>query len=214
MNNSPTHVTFVLDSSGSMSKIADDTKGGFNTFLMGQQEEPGEATVSLYDFNDEITRKYRHISIEQAERLTHENYTPGGQTALHDALATAILETDDQLGRLSSADTPENVIIVVLTDGKENASETSQDRVRSLVQEYREEYDWEFLFIGANQDAALTAEQMGMDDDQSLTMAHTNEGAQNAYQSISENISEARRTGETGGFDEQDRQRQRDAEDR
>jgi len=213
MDNSTTHVTFVLDSSGSMSKIADDTKGGFNTFLLEQREEPGEATVSLYDFNDEVTRKYRHIPIEDAEKLTHENYTPGGRTALHDAIATAVRETDDRLDRHSAAKTPETVIVVTLTDGKENASETPQEQVRALVEEYREERGWEFLFIGANQDAALTAEQMGMDDNRSLTMSHSGEGAERAYTSISENVAQARRTGDTGGFDEQDRRRQRDADD-
>jgi len=125
---SQTHVTFVLDSSGSMSKIADDTRGGFNTFLMEQREEEGEAAVTLYDFDSTVELVYRGSEIADAETLDTDNYRPGGKTALHDAIARAIDETDDYI---AAADV-ENVIIVVLTDGKENASETPQNVVREL----------------------------------------------------------------------------------
>jgi len=208
-----THITFILDSSGSMSKIADDTKGGFNTFLMEQREEEGTATVSLYDFNTSVTRLYQEIPITDAEKLDSDNYTPGGQTALHDAIATAVTETADQIDTRPPDDEPDNVIVVTLTDGKENASETPQEQVRDLVETYRSEHDWEFLFIGANQDATLTAEQMGMDDDRALNMAHSDEGTQAAYESASRNISQARQTGTTGGFDDEDRTRQEQAND-
>ena len=195
-----------------MSKIEDDTKGGFNTFVREQQGEEGTATVSLYDFNTSVTLLYDAIPIDEVPKLTSENYSPGGQTALHDAIAEAIKSTDDQIQTRASSDEPDNVIIVVLTDGKENASETPQDRVRGLVEEYREERDWEFVFIGANQDAALTAESMGMDTDKSLNMTHSGEGAKSAYESTSKVVSETRRQGETGGFDEADRKRQRDVD--
>jgi len=197
-----------------MSKIADDTRGGFNTFLMDQREEDGTATVSLYDFNSSVTCLYEGIPIEDAEKLDDDNYTPGGQTALHDALAMAITETQDNIETRPPAEAPDNVIVLTLTDGKENASETPQERVRELVETYRSEHDWEFLFIGANQDAALTAQEMGMDDDRALTMDYSNEGTQAAYESASENIRQARQTGTTGGFDDEDRRRQDEAGDR
>lgn len=205
-----THITFVLDSSGSMSSIADDTVGGFNAFLEDQREEPGTATVSLYDFNTNVDRVYRGVPIEEAPALDGQTYTPGGRTALHDAIATAITETDDNLAKLDSP--VDNVIVVVLTDGKENASETSQQRVREQVTYRRVEHEWEFLFIGANQDAALTASSMGMDEDRSLDMAHSGDGAKAAYESTSEQIRQARREGSTSGYDDADRQRQEDAQ--
>lgn len=207
-----THITFVLDSSGSMEKIADDTRGGFNRFLKDQRDEDGEATVTLYDFNDTVELVYHDRAIEEADKLTAENYTPGGQTALHDALARAIDETADRIEAMAPANQPDNVIVVTLTDGKENASETPQDAVRERV-ETRQEEGWEFLFIGANQDAALTAEKVGMDADSSLSMSHSGEGAKEAYESASESISRARQTGESGGFTDEDRQRQRDIDD-
>jgi hypothetical protein len=95
-----THVTFVLDSSGSMSKIRDDTIGGFNTFLEDQRGESGEATVTLYDFNNSVKRVYRGKSIGGTPQLDEETYTPGGRTALHDAIATAITETERRIEKL------------------------------------------------------------------------------------------------------------------
>jgi von Willebrand factor type A domain. len=210
---SQTHVTFVLDSSGSMSRIADDTRGGFNTFLMEQREEEGEATVTLYDFDSTVDLVYRESDIADAEKLDTDNYRPGGKTALHDAMARAINETDDYVAGVEAAKTVDNVIMVVLTDGKENASETPQDVVRERVEEHREEHGWEFLFIGANQDAALTAEQMGMDRDKSLDMAHDGDGAEAAQESVSASVSRAREQGTTGGFSQEDRQRQDRSED-
>lgn len=207
-----THVTFVLDSSGSISKIADDTKGGFNIFLQEQQEEEGTATVTLYDFSDTVEVVYRAIPIRDAPTLDNENYRPGGKTALHDAITRAIDETGDRIETMPDGDEPDNVIVVVLTDGKENASETPQDVVKERV-EQRQDEGWEFLFIGANQDAALTAEAMGMDRDKSLDMSHSGEGAQEAYRSTSRNISQARQEGETGGYTEEDRRRQEQADD-
>jgi hypothetical protein len=208
-----THVTFVLDSSGSMAKIEDDTKGGFNIFLEEQREEEGTATVTLYAFNSSVKLMYQDRPIEDAPTLDNENYKPGGKTALHDAILRAVEETAAQIEALATSEQPDNVIIVTLTDGKENASETPQDIVRERVETRRENDDWEFLFIGANQDAALTADQMGMDQNNSLNMSHSGEGAEEAYRSTSKSVSRARQEGSTGGYTEADRQRQQDADD-
>ena len=210
-NQSKTHVTFVLDSSGSMAKIEDDTKGGFNLFLRDQRDEEGEATVTLFEFNTNVEPVYEAIPVEDAPELDDENYSPGGRTALHDAITRAVADTESYVEGLPERDKPENVIIVVLTDGKENASETPQETVRERVEEKREEDGWEFLFIGANQDAALTAESMGMHADMSLDMDHSGEGAQAAYEATSRNVREARREGETGGYKEEDRRKQEEA---
>jgi hypothetical protein len=108
---------------------------------------------------------------------------------------------------------PDAVIVVVLTDGKENASESPQDRVRELVEDRREEHGWEFFFIGANQDAALTAKKVGMDTDRSLDMAHSGDGVREAQLSTADAVSHARRTGRSDGFDTEDQRRQDDASD-
>jgi len=207
-----THVTFVLDSSGSMAEIEDDTKGGFNVFLRDQQEEEGSATVSLYEFDTNVDLIYENRSVEEAPKLTNENYKPSGRTALHDAIAQAVDETIDSLETLDETEQPENVIVVILTDGKENASETPQQKVRERVENQRDQQNWEFLFIGANQDAALTADKMGINQDNSLNMSHSGEGAQEAYRSTSESIRRARQEGTTGGYTNEDRQRQKEVD--
>jgi hypothetical protein len=203
-----THITFVLDSSGSMATIEDDTIGGFNAFLEDQRTADGTATVSLYDFDTSVTCVYAGRPVEDAPQLTAETYLPGGQTALHDAIHTATVETAADLAMMDAEERPETVIVVVLTDGKENASETPQKRVREQVESRQTEFDWEYLFIGANQDAALTAGRVGINRDQSLNMAHDGEGARAAYESTSERISQARKDGTMEGYTDEDRERQ------
>lgn len=203
-----THITFVLDSSGSMNSIADDTRGGFNAFLDDQRDAAGAATVTLYDFDTTVDRVYEGYPIADVPKLDDANYRPGGQTALHDAITRAVDETAKNIAAVDPAERPDKVIVVVLTDGKENASETPQEAVRGRVEHRQEADDWEFLFIGANQDAVLTAEGMGIERDRSLTMAHDGEGTRDAYRSTSENISEVRSGGSMSGFDDEDRRRQ------
>jgi len=205
-----THVTFVLDSSGSMEAIEADTRGGFNSFLSDQRAEEGEATVSLVDFDTGVDVTYQARPIEEAPELTEATYTPSGRTALHDAIVTAIERADSRFDDMETV--PENVIIVVLTDGKENASETPTATVRKMV-EARQEGGWEFLFIGANQDAALTGEKIGVDKDRTLSMDASGEGTEAAYESASERVSQAREQGTTGGFTDEDRSRQEDADE-
>jgi hypothetical protein len=208
-----THVTFVLDSSGSMSTIREDTIGGYNTFLEDQRVEDGTATVSLYDFNTHVNLVYETCPVEDAPELGSDNYTPSGQTALHDAIYQAVTETADHFASMGVEARPDNTIVVILTDGKENASETPQPRVREQIEYRQSEFDWEFLFIGANQDAALTAGGMGIDGEYTLDMAHSGDGAEAAYESTSDRIRDARQEGSTGGFEAADRKRQDDARD-
>ncbi len=204
-----THVTYVLDSSGSMETIEADTRGGFNSFLSDQRAEQGEATVTLVDFDTGVDITYQARPIEDAPELTETTYTPSGRTALHDAIVTAIERADSRFDDMEEV--PDNVIIVVLTDGKENASETPTATVRKMV-EARQEDGWEFLFIGANQDAALTGEKIGVEKDRTLSMDASSEGMEAAYDSASERVTQAREEGTTGGFTDEDRSRQEDAD--
>ncbi len=202
------HITFVLDSSGSMNSIADDTVGGFNAFLDEQRSEEGTATVSLFDFDDDVSQVYRGIESPEAENLTEETYTPGGRTALHDAMLRAITDTERLLAERDA--NPDTVVIIVLTDGNENASETPIEPLREQVQA-KQSGGWEFLFIGANQDAVLAASEFGVDRDRALSMDHSGEGASSAMESTSRVINEMRETGVSDGYQDTDRERQRDA---
>jgi hypothetical protein len=195
-----------------MQAIEDDTRGGFNSFLTDQRAEEGQATVTLVDFDTTVDVTYRGRDVEEAPELTESAYTPGGQTALHDAMVTAIEQADARFDGMTAEQTPENVVIVVLTDGKENASETPKATVKKMV-EARQEAGWEVLFIGANQDAALTGGEIGVDKDRTLNMDASSEGTQAAYDSASEQLSNVRAEGTTDGFTEEDRSRQENAEE-
>lgn len=205
-----THITFVLDSSGSMSSIREDTIGGFNSFLEDQKNEPGDSTVTLFEFNTDVNLLYQDESLENAPSLDTETYIPGGRTALHDAIIAAINDTRSYVAERAQV-SPDNVVMVVLTDGKENASETPQKEVRSQVEYQQEDAGWEFLFIGANQDAALTASEMGMNVDKALDMDHSGEGTQSAYSSTSDVISDIREEGSTDGYKDKHRAQQDEA---
>lgn len=205
-----THITFVLDSSGSMSSIREDTIGGFNSFLEDQKNEPGDATVTLFEFNTDVSLLYQDESLDDAPSLDTETYTPGGRTALHDAIITAINDTRSHVAERADV-SPDNVVIVVLTDGKENSSETPQKTVRNQVEYQQEDAGWEFLFIGANQDAALTASGMGMSVDKALDMAHSGEGTRSAYSSTSDVVSDIREEGSTDGYKDEHRSQQDEA---
>ncbi|WP_138007112.1 vWA domain-containing protein [Halalkalirubrum salinum] len=202
------HITFVLDSSGSMHSIADDTIGGFNAFLDEQRAEDGAATVSLFDFDDRVSQVYRGMDLREAENLTRATYTPGGQTALHDAMLQAITDTEQLLAERDA--TPETVVIVVLTDGQENASQTPIKPLREQIKA-KQTGGWEFLFIGANQDAVLAASEFGVTRDRALTMDHSGDGAKSAIESTSRIINEIRNDGFSDGYQDADRDRQRDA---
>jgi SepF-like predicted cell division protein (DUF552 family) len=167
----------------------------------------------LYEFNKNVNLIYHAYPITDAPELTSDTYMPGGRTALHDAIYRAVTETAEYVDELDPNEQPDNVVIVILTDGKENVSETHQERVREQVKIRSDEHGWKFLFIGANQDAALTAESVGIDRDRSLNMAHNDEGTQSAYESTSEQISQTRREGTSDGFDEVDRKKQEEARD-
>lgn len=203
------HITFVLDSSGSMQAIKEDTIGGFNAFLDDQRQEDGEASVSLFNFDTRIEEIYHGEPLDTAPELQADTYQPSGRTALHDAIATAIDETDAYLQGLD--DPVDTVIVAVLTDGKENSSETPADTVKELVEARQENEDWEFLFIGAKQDAALSAQTVGIEADHALTMDHSDEGVRAAYEATSKSVSRARQTGQSGGYDDEDRRRQQDS---
>ena len=191
-----------------MNSIADDTVGGFNAFLDEQRSEEGTATVSLFDFDDDVSQVYRGIESPEAENLTEETYTPGGRTALHDAMLRAITDTERLLAERDA--NPDTVVIIVLTDGNENASETPIEPLREQVQA-KQSGGWEFLFIGANQDAVLAASEFGVDRDRALSMDHSGEGASSAMESTSRVINEMRETGVSDGYQDTDRERQRDA---
>lgn len=190
-----TQITIVLDRSGSMSEVRDATIAGFNEFVEGQKEVPGEANITLIQFDTENPYEVVFDSkrVKEVPKLTVEMYVPRGGTPLHDALGRTIDSLGAQLSKLSDEERPEKTVIVVMTDGLENSSrEYSAPRVADMIKHQREAYKWEFVFLGANQDAILTGERLNIPMAASMTYASSTPGTANAMRSTSRSLAQFR----------------------
>ena len=176
MKQDHTHIAMILDRSGSMSSITRAAIAGYNEFLAAQQAtvdnhgQPIPATFTLILFDHEYLTIHHREDIQKARPLTLETYVPRGCTALLDAIGRTIDELGAELAVTPPADRPSKVIIAILTDGEENASERySMADISQRITHQTKKYSWEFLFLGANQDAIATAARMGIHAHQAAT---------------------------------------------
>jgi uncharacterized protein YegL len=154
-------ITLVIDRSGSMQGIRSDAEGGVNAFIEKQTREPGEALLTLVQFDTEYEFVHRGIPVQQVPRY---ELSPRGQTALLDAIGRAINETGQRLAAMNEQDRPGVVIFVVMTDGRENAShEFTKSEVKQMIELQQAKYNWHFTFLGADQDAFAEAGGLGID---------------------------------------------------
>lgn len=153
-----TDITIVLDQSGSMESCRKDTIGGFNTFVDGQKGGVGTADITLVRFNHLYTAGPTQPA-QDATHLTVDTYRPDGFTALLDAVGKAIVEAGTRL----TANPAEKVVFVIITDGEENASkEYKLDQIKKMIETQQKDWNWQFVFLGANQDAFANAGAMGI----------------------------------------------------
>jgi len=169
MSNNITEVVFILDASGSMHSLTDDTIGGFNSMLGEQKGKEGQVYVSTVSFNDKSRVIHDRLPIEEVAEITKEEYRAAGSTALMDAMGDAIHHIGNIHKYIRKEDIPEHTLFVITTDGMENSSHKySSDEVKKMV-EAKKELGWEFIFMGANIDAVETAEEFGIDEDRAVT---------------------------------------------
>jgi hypothetical protein len=204
-----THIVMVLDRSGSMQPIRDDTIGGVNEFISKQTSGTGTCTMTLLQFDDQFDFVFQDTPIHKVPLLTKETYVPRGSTALWDAMGRAIRSTGAHLSSLNEYERPDRVIFVTVTDGYENASlHTSKSALNSMISEQRDKYRWEFLFIGANQDAIVSAQELGIPKSHAINYAANPIGTQAAYAATSSNILRARAGGQSVTVEWTDEQRE------
>ena len=155
-----TDITLVVDRSGSMEAVKDDAEGGVNTFIEEQCKEPGEALLTLVQFDTEYEFLHKGAPIQQVPKY---ELIPRGMTALLDAVGKAINETGERLAKIDVGDRPGLVIFVVMTDGQENSSkEFTKAQLKKMIERQQNEFNWHFTFLGANQDAFTEAGGMGI----------------------------------------------------
>jgi hypothetical protein len=164
-----THLYFLLDRSGSMQSIRSDTMGGFDAFIEEQRGAPGRCRVTLAQFDDRYDEVYADRDLADVPPL---ELAPRGSTALLDALGRFITESGERLAALPEDERPGSVVVGVMTDGLENASrEWSHPRIKALIEQQTREYGWQFLYLGADQDAIEEGSKMGFAADRSMTYA-------------------------------------------
>lgn len=158
MNKNLTEIAFILDRSGSMAPVTEAAITGFNEFLRDQQKTEGQARFTLVLFDNEYQVPLDGIPVQEAVALDTTTYVPRASTALLDAIGTTIDRLGARLSAMPEPDRPGQVIVAILTDGYENSSEkfTWGDISRKIL-EQTNTYKWQFLFLGANQDAIATA---------------------------------------------------------
>ena len=193
MNSDLTELVFIIDRSGSMAGLEDDTIGGFNSMIARQKQAEGRACVSTVLFSDRSTVIHDRVDLQLVKRLTAAQYTVGGCTALLDAVGQAISHISDVHRRLSERERPARTLFVITTDGRENASRLyNLNQVRHMIERQKACFDWEFLFLGANIDAADAAADIGIDRRRAATYRSDSEGTRLNYEVLSDAICSVR----------------------
>mgnify|MGYP001315120547 CR=1 FL=1 len=189
-------LVFILDRSGSMSGLEKDTIGGFNSMLEKQRKEPGDAVVSTVLFDNETEVIHDRIAIADVPSLTDNEYFVRGCTALLDAVGGAIHHIGNVHKYARKEDVPEKTLFIITTDGMENASRHyTYDKVSAMIERQKERYGWEFIFLGANIDAAAEARRFGIDESMSVNYQCDEVGTALNYKVISEAITSVRSCG-------------------
>ncbi len=176
-----------------MGTIVQDAIGSLNTFLEDQKKVPGEATVTVVLFNDEYHIPHKSVPINDLPPFDETNYRPAATTALLDAVGKAVDTTGERLGKLDEADRPEKVLVAILTDGLENASkEYNRSQIFDKIKLQRETYQWEFMFLAANQDAFAAGAQIGIDPTMTMSFAATAKGVRDGVREMSSQVTSYR----------------------
>lgn len=185
-----TEVVFILDRSGSMSGLEDDTIGGFNSMIKRQKKEEGEAYISTVLFDDECDVIYDRVPVNKIEPMTDKQYFVRGCTALLDAVGGAIHHIGNVHKYAREEDRPEKTLFIITTDGMENSSERyDYQKVKKMVEEKKEKYGWEFLFLGANIDAIDVASRFGIGANRAINYESDRKGTKLNYQVLSDTVS-------------------------
>lgn len=168
-----TSIDFILDRSGSMHSCINDTLGGFNYFVESQKKDNPDGKMSLLLFADDFEYVYKNKNISEIDNLNETIYFPRGATALLDAIGKTIKQSVNK----------EKHMVVILTDGEENSSKKyTLDHINDLI-EMKKKVGWEFVFLGANQDAIKTGNMLGIPENSAMTF--NQENVFNAFEGLS-----------------------------
>ena len=188
-----TELVFILDRSGSMAPLAEDTIGGFNAMIAKQKKEEGECLVSTVLFANDSRVIHDRLPLSEVPELTDREYYAGGCTALLDAVGGAIKHISTIHRYARAEDVPEKTLFVITTDGMENASHSYSGRqVRGMVEDMKQKNGWEFIFLAANIDAAEAASHIGIAPERAMNYTADKEDTGRLFRRIGRTVGAAR----------------------
>jgi hypothetical protein len=192
MKENYTHISVILDRTGSMQSIRDDTIGGFNAFLKEQQNQPGVATLTLVQFDTqdpyEVIHRFKPIS--EVPELTHNTFVPRASTPLLDAIGRGINDLDKCLADMEDSQRPSKVVLAIITDGQENSSrEFRKDQIAKMIQQKQEQNQWQFVFLSADLASIDDAGEYGIRATSSMSYDKSADGVASAWRSMSNSLS-------------------------
>lgn len=192
MNNNLTELIMILDMSGSMHNLTDDTIGGYNSLIEEQKKQEGDANVTTVLFDNRYILLYDRKNIKDVPALTNKEYRPSGTTAMLDAIGKTLVDVGLKLDQTPEEERPGKVIVTIITDGYENASkEFDWATIKNMIKEQREKYNWVFSFIGADIDNIQVSNSLGIDHRLSRKYSKM-DGTASVYMSVSKAMSKMR----------------------
>lgn len=198
-----TAIMLLVDRSGSMHSIQSSAEDGINEFISAQKAADGKRTIRVAQFDDQYTAVHASLPAVDVPKFT---LSPRGMTALLDAMGKSIVAFGEELAAMNEGDRPGTVIFAVMTDGGENSSEEyTWDQVQKMVRNQEDQYGWQVLYLGANQDAIQVGSRLGVSTDRSLTYAANSAGTRSGIQSMNHYVATAS-SGMRAAFSVEDRE--------
>ena len=188
-----TMICLILDRSGSMAGREKDVIGGVNTFIDEQKKLPDPASIAFVRFDDSATERFRPMAaLAECKPLSADEYQPRGGTPLLDAVGRTIAQLDEDW----KSEQPERCILVIVTDGQENAShEYTKGRIKEMIGARQDSGKWAFIYLGANVDAFAEAGSMGINFQNSAGYQNTSAGTKAMYAAVAQSAVQMRATG-------------------
>lgn len=204
MNDNYTHISVLIDRSGSMSAAREDTIGGYNEFLRKQRTVPGKLTLTQAHFDHEYILIHDFADVREVSDIDAKTYVPRGMTALLDSLGRLINDTGARLSALPEAERPCKVIVLVITDGVENRSqEFTLAQIKEMIAQQESVYSWEFVYLGADPNSMQEAASMGFNPGLSATYSLSSTGT--VYTTMSDKVLRSRTAGTSLNFTDDER---------
>lgn len=187
-----TEIVFIWDKSGSMQSVYEDALGGFNNFIQDQKEDNDDTRVTLVLFDDQIENKFDSNPIQDIHTFTKKDYLLGGNTALLDAIGFTMKKASKRFTELQDNERPENVIMVIQTDGMENASRTfTNKQIKEMIKHKEEVCNWKVIYLGANLNAFDSSNDIGLHVNS--MMNYSNYNTKDAFMATSMSIKDVKK---------------------